>query len=540
MTFISLATGRNLSLVGAGFAAALVGLDLEGLNPQVAPASAASIASTNADRCSQMKGRRFGDAVVEEGSTVPKGAVLGKSFFSGPVTAPRNLCRVLAIASPVPGSTIKVEVWLPDEWNGKMLGTGGGGTNGGIISSTKEHAVGLERGYAGVLSDLGHDLSSQMKDWAFNQPERVVDFGHRGNHVAAILGKAIIADYYGKPATKSYFQGCSGGGREALMLAQRYPADYDGIIAGAPAANFSGLMLQGMWNTQRVHRIPGTEKLPEKVALLRAASVGKCDKNDGVADGVIENPLACKFDPEELQCKPGQDAAKCLTSAELVGVREIYGGAHRADGSRVFAGYPFGSEANWPPTIMEKGIVASMLAVPFYQWVVAQDPNFSPASFQLETGIILAKSRVSAITDATDPNLDAFVRRGGKLLIYHGWEDGLLPAGATIDYYASAKRRAKASLDRSVRLFMLPGVSHCEGGPGPSFFDKLDVLERWTERGLKPERIVAIKYENDALAKEGKPTKLVRTRPICPWPKVARYKGSGSTDDEANFSCAAP
>ena len=532
---------RNLPIAGAGIAAALfMGSDSDGLKWHPSSAAASPVADSNqSGRCARLKGRHFGSTVVDEAERISRGSVLGTTF-SGPVNAPRDLCRVRGTATPVAGSTIKIEVWLPDDWNGKMLGTGGGGMNGGLNSATKEHALGLERGYAGVINDLGHDLNAPAGKWGYQQPERVVDFGHRGNHVAAVAGKAIIADYYGKPSARNYFQGCSGGGREALMLAQRYPTDYDGIIAGAPAADFTGLMSTGLWHTQRARRMAGAGNLPSKVALLRTASVRKCDMIDGVPDGVIENPLACNFDPAELQCKPGQDPSSCLSSVELAGAREVYSGPRRADGSQILAGFPVGSEANLPPTLMEKGIVASMLAVPFYQWLVLQDENFSPATFRVESGAELARMRLGPLMNATNPDLRPFTRRGGKLLIYHGWEDGLIPAGATLDYYRSARRLAGARLDRSVRLFMLPGVSHCQGGSGPSLFDKLGSLEQWRERGTKPERIIASKYENDSLASEGKPTKLVRTRPICAWPNVATYKGAGSTDDAANFVCAAP
>ncbi|MFC4312035.1 DUF6351 family protein [Steroidobacter flavus] len=494
--------------------------------------------SASADRCVQLKGKQLGGALIEDAQRIAKTEPLGADF-SGPVPAPVDVCRVRAAISPVPDSNIKIEVWLPDAWNGKMVATGGGGMNGGLRNSDKEHSAAIARGYAGVIDDVGHDSASPAGKWGYQQPERIVDFGHRGNHVAAVLGKAVIAEYYGKPAQRSYFQGCSGGGREALMLAQRYPADYDGIVAGAPAADFTGLMTSGFWNSQRVYRLPESASLPPKAKLLRAAVERKCDKLDGVKDGVINDPLTCKFDPAELQCKSGQDQASCLTSAEVNVAREVYRGPRTASGSKILSGAAVGSEAGWEPMLVAKGVVANLLPIPFFQWIVTQDPNFTPQSFELERDYALAKSRLGALIDATNPDLSGFTQHGGKLLMYHGWEDGLIPAGATLDYYAAVRSRMGDAVDGNLRLFMMPGVSHCAGGPGPTVFDKLDILDRWVDGGVAPERIVVSKYENETSMNTGS-GKLLRTRPVCAWPKIAQYKGSGSTDDAANFSCEAP
>lgn len=513
---------------------------IAGLAATMLPAVSASAAPPTADdvrRCQQLQGKNLGGALISEAEMIEGGDTLARRFIFFSVSVPRNVCRVRATASPVSSSSINVEVWLPEGWNGKMLGTGGGGMNGGLDSSTKEHAVGIGSGYAGVINDLGHDLWATAGKWGYQQPEKVIDFGHRGNHVAAVAGKAIIEAYYGKPPARSYFQGCSGGGREALMLAQRYPEDYDGIIAGAPAADFTGLMTAGLWNSQHVTRHPGAKKLSDKLELLRRASVDKCDKRDGVADGIIENPLTCDFDPGELACQPGQRNDKCLNEAEIAAAREIYGDHVTAGGAMVMAGHVAGSEENWEPFITSGGIGASMLTVPFHKWIVAQDPDFSPDGFNMDKGYALAKSKVGSIVDAVNPDLTAFSQRGGKLLIYHGWEDGAIPARATLDYYTAVKRQMGVAADDSVRLFLMPGVSHCEGGQGPSLFDKLGVLERWAEQGQVPDHILASKYEDDDRAKEGRPTKLVKTRPVCAWPGTATYKGQGSVDAAVNFAC---
>jgi feruloyl esterase len=520
---------RRSVLTSVISAAALLGGAISTL--QAAP-------SASADRCVQLKGKQLGGALIEDAERITKAEPLGGDF-SGPVLAPVDVCRVRAAVSPVPNSNIKIEVWLPDAWNGKMVATGGGGMNGGLRNSDKEHVAAVARGYAGVINDVGHDAASAPGKWGYQQPERIVDFGHRGNHVAAVLGKAVIAEYYGKPAKHSYFQGCSGGGREALMLAQRYPSDYDGIIAGAPAADFTGLMTSGFWNSQRVYRMPESASFAPKAKLLRAAVEKECDELDGVKDGVINDPLTCKFDPAELQCKSSEDQAGCLTSAEVNVAREVYRGPHAANGSKILSGAALGSEAGWEPILTAKGPVANLLPIPFFQWIVTQDPNFSPQSFDLDRDYALAKSRLGASIDATNPDLSGFTQHGGKLLMYHGWEDGLIPAGATLDYYAQVRGRMGDTVDRNLRLFMMPGVSHCAGGPGPTAFDKLDVLDRWVESGVAPERIVASKYENETSMNTGS-GKLLRTRPVCAWPKLAQYKGTGSTDDAANFTCEAP
>ena len=538
MSFNSSASVRSLSLGAAALTMLFAGVATRSSSVDAASPSAEAVGGQHGEDCQQLKGKRFGAAVVDDAEKVAKGGELSRTFM-GPVSAPLDLCRVRATASPVAGSNIKIELWLPDQWNGRMLGTGGGGLNGGLGNTDKEHAAAVARGYAGVINDLGHDTSSPPGQWGYRQPQRIQDFGDRADHVAALVGKAVITDYYGKRPDRSYFQGCSGGGREALMLAQRHPGDYDGIIAGAPAADFTGLMTSGFWNSQRVQRIPDAATLPAKLGLLHDAALRRCDMLDGVADGVIGDPPLCKFDPTELQCKPGQDPSKCLGPGELEAVREIYHGPRTVAGANIVAGNSIGSELGWAPFITPNGIGATLLAVPFFQWIVLQDPKFSPALFNLDRGYRLAKSRVGRLVDATSPDLSAFVRRGGKLIIYQGWEDPAVPAEATVQYYSAVRQHMGADAKRSVRLFMLPGVGHCEGGPGPFIFDKLAALDHWTEDGIAPDRIVVSKYENDMLAKEGRPTKLVETRPIRVWPGTSRYKGSGSTNDAANFICAA-
>lgn len=494
--------------------------------------------------------RRLSEARIGGGAAIAAAELIRKdealaSGLGGPVAAPVDICRVRVTAAPTPGSQVRIEIWMPAQWNGRMVGIGGGGLNGGLGGTGAELAAEVARGYAGVINDAGHEMSASAR-WAFEQPERVIDFGHRGDHVAAEAGREIISAFYGRPPEHRYFMGCSGGGREALMLAERYPADYDGILAGAPAANFTGLMTSAVWNSQRVHRMPEARDFPAKLGLLRDAVTRQCDRLDGVADGVIENPLACRFDPASIQCRPGQAQSECLTPGEVAVAREIYRGPRTSAGERVAVGHPPGSESDaanpglgWGPFITENGIGALLLGGEFFRWIVYQDPQWSLAAADLDRDFATARSRVGATVDA-QPDLSAFVRRGGRLLIYQGWEDAAVPAGNTIAYHDALRRAVGAAADRSVRLFMMPGVAHCNGGPGPGVFDRLATLHQWVATGQAPERIVAAKYEDDARALRGLATPLVRTRPLCPWPKVARYDGSGSTDDAASFTCARP
>jgi feruloyl esterase len=506
----------------------------------MAPATAPVVpppASSQADRCAFLKGQQLGGARVDDAQEIAKGGALGTSF-RGPYLAPRDLCRVRATASPVPGSRIAIEVWLPDAWNGKLLGLGGGGLNGGLGASDNDLTAPVGLGYAGVIDDLGHSISGEPAKWGYQNPEAIIDFGHRGNHVAALAGKAIVAAYYGRAAERSYFEGCSGGGREALMLAQRYPADYDGIIAGSPAADFTGLMTMATWHAVRAQRMPAAATFPAKLQLLRNAAVHDCDQLDGVIDGVIGDPRTCRFDPAEIECKPGPAQASCLTADEVAVAREIYRGPHLSSGAGITSGASMGSEDMLGPFLTENGVGGQQLGFPFFKWLVLQDPSWSPKDFQLDRDYQRARAQLAKVVDATDPDLGGFFRRGGKLLIYHGWEDPVIPAQMTLNYYMAMRHRMGAAADGHVRLFMMPGVSHCMGGHGPSAFDKLGALDRWVEDGVAPERLIATKYDNDLAAMVGQPAKVVRTRPLCAWPKVARYSGAGSTDEAANFTCS--
>jgi feruloyl esterase len=495
--------------------------------------------------CSALVGRSIGGAHVDRVDIVAAGQKGGRNLF-GSSKAIVPFCRVHAIGSSGEGSSIKMEVLLPAAWNGKLIGVGGGGLSGGLSGATGALMRELARGYAGVANDAGH-TDAKNASWGIGSPARIDDFGYRANHVAAIAGKAIAAAYYARPVERSYFSGCSNGGRDALMLAQRFPDDYDGIVAGAPAINWTGLMAAAQVNYRLYKTTPGAEKLPSKLAMVRAAVMAKCDRLDGVADDVLENPLACRFDPGELQCEPGKSSNSCLTPGEVAVVRAIYRGPRTQDGTVVLQGYPLGSEhgraiipiVGWGPWFLNGFKAGVGLSTDFYRGLVTQNLAWDPAAFDLERDYRLAKARVGGAVDALDPDLRPFAARGGKLVLFQGWEDAAIPAGSTLDYYAAVAERLGAASPDSVRLFMAPGMAHCSLGHGPDTFDVIPVIDAWVSSGQAPATILAEKREGQLGLLFGKPGKTVRTRPLCPWPATARYTGSGSTDEAKNFTCAA-
>ncbi|HSV53652.1 MAG TPA: tannase/feruloyl esterase family alpha/beta hydrolase [Burkholderiaceae bacterium] len=505
--------------------------------------ASAALESGGAKQCEALVGTRLGSGTIDKAEWIERGAslltlaqrtmirVATKGALQ--IDAPVDFCHVTATLRPVPTSAIKVGVWLPQPWNGKLLGSGGGGFNGGIGIGGFVFKEPLAQGYAGVATDAGHDETDSAK-FAYDSVESLKDYGWRANHLGVGFAKALIASYYGSPAKRAYFNGCSNGGRDALMLAQRFPEDYDGIISGAPAADYTGVMAKFIWNRQAVNAAP---KLKDKLKLVQDAVIAKCDALDGVKDGLLENPLRCSFDPAELQCRNG-DGPNCLDAAEVTSLRKIHGGPRLGNGSQLYAGQPVGAEAlpgGWDAWIIGEKLAS--LGPEAFRWMVYRDPKWDIDRFELARDSALAKERIGPIVDATNPDLSAFMRRGGKLMMYHGWNDVAIPAGATLDYYAALRKTVGPAADQQTRLFMMPGLLHCGGGPGATHFDKLGELDRWVESGKAPERIVATEYDPPASLFVMPNAKTVRTRPLCPWPKVAHFKGTGSSDDAANFIC---
>lgn len=485
-----------------------------------------------AARCSGLEGKSFGGAAVTSAGHVAAGTALPpfqRSF--GPA-----FCRVKAVTKPAAGSEIKFEIWLPDDWNGKFVGIGGGGFEGSYAQANIALRRPVGARYAAVVTNAGHDVSPAPK-WALGHPERIADFGHRANHLGARFGKAVVADYYGAQASRSIFHGCSNGGRDALMLAQRYPADYDAIAVGAPANDFSGLMASFARVRQMTQAAAGSPGFADKLKHVRAAAIAKCDRLDGAADGIIGNPASCRFDPAKLACKAGASGDACLTASEVAAVKAVYAPVALRSGALVMPGLPPGSEYQWESWLLGKTAAGPGMATNFYRYFVHGDPEWDPARFDLDSDWRAGRASVSPAIDALDPDISPFLKRGGKLLIYHGWDDAAIPAGNTLRYDTAMRRAVGPKLAASTRLFMLPGVAHCAGGEGPDTIDYIGEVDRWAESGTAPDRLTATQFDNPLAALMGEPAKQVRTRPVCAWPKSARNAGKGPLGDASSWVC---
>jgi feruloyl esterase len=434
-------------------------------------------------------------------------------------------CRVAATLTPSSDSHIEMELWLPQNWNGKFLAVGNGGWAGTI--ATDAMAAGLRRGYAVASNDTGHKGASAA--FAVGHPERLIDFGYRAMHEMAVQSKAMIRAFYGRVPQLSYYQGCSTGGRQGLMEAQRFPEDFDAIVAGAPVYNQVHLNVSQVALQVDMLRNPPQLVSAEKRTLLANAVVAACDATDGVKDGIVSEPRACKFDPAVLACKTG-DGADCLTAAQVQNARSIYAPVTLKNGTLVYPGRSPGFESGW--RIPTPGEPLNPLFGDMPRYVGRQNPNWDPMTFDLETDLALALKNASFI-EANDPDLKRFKARGGKLLLYHGWADPGPAPENTINYYDAVNKALGGKQDDWMRLFLMPGVGHCGGGVGPDQADFLGALERWREAGTAPADITATRAA-------GRSGQALMSRPLCPFPQVARYKGTGSTDDAKNFACVAP
>ena len=342
-----------------------------------------------------------------------------------------------------------------------------------------------------------------------------------------VKSKALIGAFYQQPPRLSYWNGCSTGGRQGLMEAQRYPEDYDGIIAGAPA---NWLLRLGSWYMQvelQVLKNRDSVIPPAKYPLLNEAVLAACDSLDGVKDGLLEDPRMCKFDPSKLLCT-GSDSNQCLTSAQVESAKAVYGPLKAKDGSLFFPGFERGSELAWRP--VAGGPEPPELPLNGLKYISHEDPNWDWHSFDLDRDVALMRDK-AGFMDAVNPDMNAFKARGGKLLLYHGWNDQLIPPENTINYYSGVLAKMGAAQDNWVRLFMEPGMQHCAGGPGPNQFNAIGALERWRESGIPPGRIIASRVTNNTVD---------MTRPLCPYPQVAKWTGTGNTNDAENFVCKKP
>ncbi len=485
---------------------------------------------------------------------LPETAItLAEAVPAGPFTPPgaaRPLelpafCRVTATTDPA----VNFEVWLPaDDWNGKFHTSGNGGMAG--VISYAAMAGALERGYAAASTDTGHvrpGTDGFDASWALERPDLVEDFGHRSIHLTAVHGKAITEAFYGDAPNYAYYVGCSKGGQQGMMEAQRYPDDFDGLVVGDPAHNWTSFYASAhLWYALATLDNPDSYIPPDKAALLGDAVTAACDAIDGIEDGVLDDPRNCDFDPGTLTCAPGQDDATCFSAAQVQAVRDIWTGPTNAAGDVLYPGLVPGGEAGpggWSSWVTGREAFTGThwrAADGFMKHMVFDDPDWNFRTWDYDRDLPIALAKTGKALDANDTDLRPLRDRGGKLLVYHGWSDADISPIGTIDYYEEAMsvvgdgRTPDEALDATqefFRLFMVPGMGHCRGGPGPDRFDALTALEHWVEQDTAPERIIASKLEGG---------EVVRTRPLCPYPQVARWNGTGSTDDAANFACAMP
>jgi feruloyl esterase len=448
----------------------------------------------------------------------------------GPLTGLPAFCRVAGAISPVPDSLIKFEVWMPvTGWNHRFMAVGNGGFSG--APWIRFMAAAVRHGYAVASTDTGHQGDVADASFALGHPEKVIDFGYRSVHETTVKAKAIVATFYDAPAAKSYWDGCSSGGKQGLMEAQRYPDDFDGIIAGAPANNWERLTASAAWIEQATHLTPASALPNEKLAILHQAAIDACDASDGVKDGVIRDTLSCHFDPAVIQCK-GSDSSACLSPQQVEAVRKIYAGpVNPRTHEKIFPGLEPGSEITWYAFAGP----ALPIAASHFRYIIFKDPKWDVRTLNFDSDIAIAEKVDGGTLTATNLNLKPFFARGGKLILYHGLSDGLIAPQNTINYYKAVLKAVGPAASTSMRLYLAPGMQHCFGGDGPSDFDLDASLAAWVEEGRIPGPVPASHYPANA-----PPTKPDRTRPLCPYPEVAKYKGSGNTDDAANFACTKP
>jgi len=445
-----------------------------------------------------------------------------------PYSALPAFCRVAAALTPSTDSDIRIEVWLPDSgsWNGKFQAVGNGGWAGTIAYPAM--AAALAAGYATTSTDTGHIGNTAA--FALGHPEKVIDVGYRAVHEMTVQAKAIINGYYNSAPKYSYFNGCSLGGRQGITEAQRYPADYDGIAAGAVAWGGMDRYVGVIMNEASMLKTSGAYIPPEKYPAIHEAVLQACDGLDGVKDGILENPLACRFDPKVLQCKTGEDTVSCLTAAQVQTAKMIYGSAKDPKTGRVLTGGLMpGTELQWGTLYSPNGYGNAIEAMKF---IAMKDPGWELAQFNASTDVEKAqKADPDGILKSDNPNIKAFLDRGGKLLMYQGFADPQVTSDNTIRYHRMVLDKVGKQADgKSIELFMIPGMYHCQGGPGTDTWDKAAVLDAWVTTGKAPDRIVSSHLTDG---------RVDRTRPLCPFPKVAKWNGSGSTDEAMNFSCAA-
>jgi Tannase and feruloyl esterase len=503
---------------------------------------ASSVPAVYAGNCDSLKNLKLPDTTItmaEKASGDLDGPGIEKPLHDLP-----PFCRVAGFLRPTTDSEIRFEVWLPEkDWNNRFLGVGNGGFAGSI--GYTQLAGNLRRGYATAGSDAGHQAEAEDASWAFGHPEKIKDFGWRAVHLTTERAKEVVNAYYGKKAEKAYFDSCSDGGREALMEAQRFPEDYDGILAGAPANAWSHMLSASVDVAQGTIGDPRAYISSMKLPAIQRAALEACDAMDGVKDGIVSYPTKCHFDPTVLLCKAA-DSLDCLTQPQVSSVKKYYAGGEDGHGRSLFPGFSMGDEKSWGAWIVGHGPGSGSgpgYVQNYFRYMVSGDPKFNILTADVDKSLQQAVERTAGDLDATNPDLTPLAKRGGKLIMYHGWNDPAISPWNSIAYYENVQKAMGPEKAASfLRLYMAPGMEHCAGGPGPASFGQLgipttngpkygvfDALVDWVEKDVPAETVVATKYTDD---------KAVMTRPLCPYPAVAKYKGAGDTNDAANFVCS--
>ena len=523
---------------------------IRGLLGGVAAAGLAAVAMpAAAAECGDLARMSLPDGKVTSATLVAAGAFeqpgLPGNLPPGVANAAyRNLpafCRVQATLAPTSDSDIKVEVWLPAEaWNGKFVGIGNGIWAGQL--SYSQLADPLTRGYAVATTDTGHTGAGLTGEFAVGHPEKLVDFGHRAVHEMVLTAKNAIQAFYGSGPKLSFWNSCSTGGRQGLMEAYRYPADFDAISAMAPANPMTDLMTQSMWAGWQPHRTPGAALSVPKLGAVHRAAVAQCDKLDGIEDGLIGRPEACRFDPVTIQCTEAV-TDQCLTPDQVETMRAIYGGVPGANGGQALPGWPVGSELQL--ATVTQGQAPFPVALTYFSMLVFGDrQGWDWKTFDYVRDLQAGRTYGANILDVPPNGLAAFFARGGKLLMSHGWTDGLIPANNSLRFYNGLMPTlSQAQQANQYRLFMVPGMDHCGGGEGASQFDTLGTIDAWATTGLAPNLIVATRPTGGAGGPPGAPPPAPReplSRPLCPYPQYAKYTGSGDPNAAASFTCAMP
>ncbi len=487
--------------------------------------------------CAKLKAMTIHDVAIESSTLVPAGEFpIPGTIASTTVVEPTvyvklpAFCRVVGVARPTSDSDIHFEVWIPPSqaWNGRFEGVGTGGFSGEI--SYQAMALALDQGYATASTDTGHKGDELI--FAKGHPEKIVDWGYRSMHVMTETAKLIVRNAMGKFPEKSYFNGCATAGHQSMMEVLRYPNDYDGVIAGNPAGDrvheIDGYL--AAWIA--THSADGKSLLPSAtLQMITKVAVAKCDKLDGVEDGVIDDPHRCDFDPKQLLCKAGEDAS-CLTQAQVDAVKKVYAGLrHPRTGEMIFPGWSIGSEgwgaaqnSGWSQLVN----IATPRRSDFFKYFVFDNPEWDWKSFDFDKDIDFADKKMGFLA-AHGTDLSAFTGHKGKLIMFTGLVDPILPADDVIEYYDAIEKRMGGERSKeSVRFFTVPGMGHCLGGPGTTDFDMMPALKTWVEEGKAPEKVIASRVVKG---------QVVRTRPLCVYPKVARWNGKGSSDEANNFAC---